>query len=159
MMSRLLVGAVTAAVGWGLVGSALAAGPFILTVDVDVGPGSSIAMPMGPGGMSGTFMTGGGPIVSDGQQFGTLMHSTATATMQSMMGQQTLQHRMLTFDLPGLGTVFAMMAGGGPGGSWSEGKGIIMGGTDGVHAISGSFTVGEQVGPTAYRFTLTYSFS
>jgi len=130
----------------------MAAGPLIITLDVDVGAGASIGM--GPGGMAGSLMTGGGPVLLNGQQFGTLMHSSMTATMQGMMGQmQTLQHRLMSFEIPGMGTVFAMMAGGNP---WTGGKGIIMGGTDGLQGVSGTFTVGNQVGPTGYQFTFTF---
>ncbi len=145
---------VVAMFGWGLIGDAMAAGPFMITLDVDVGSGASVSM-MGPGGMGGSVMTGGGPVMFDGQPFGTMMLSSMTATMAGMMGGQTLQHRMMSLELPGIGTVFAMMAGGNP---WMGGKGIIMGGTEGAQGISGTFTVGDQVGPTRYHFTFTYSF-
>lgn len=150
--TRVLVAAVMIAFGWALMSDAMAAGPFIITLDVDVGAGASIGM--GPGGMGGSVMTGGGPVLMNGQQFGTLMHSSMTATMQGMMGQtQTLQHRLMSFEIPGMGTVFAMMAGGNP---WTGGKGIIMGGTDGLQGVSGTFTVGAQVGATQYEFTCTF---
>ncbi|HLC22000.1 MAG TPA: hypothetical protein VJM10_07830 [Candidatus Methylomirabilis sp.] len=150
-----LVAALVVVFGWGLIGDAMAAGPFMITLDVDVGSGTSFNMGMGPGGMGGSVMTGGGPVMFDGQQFGLMMHSTMTSTMAGMMGGQTLQHRMMSFELPGIGTVFGMMAGGSP---WTGGKGIIMGGTEGPQGISGTFTVGDQVGPTRYPFTFTYSF-
>ncbi len=47
------------------------------------------------------------------------------------------------------------MAGGNP---WAGGKGIIMGGTDGLQGISGTFTVGGQLGPNQYQFTCTIVF-
>ena len=59
----------------------------------------------------------------------------------------------MSFDIPGMGTIFAMMAGGNP---WTGGKGIIMGGTDGLQGVSGTFTVGAQVGATQYEFTCTF---
>ena len=155
MKRKGLVAALVVVFGWGLVGDAMAAGPFMITLDVDVGSGTSFNMGMGPGGMGGSVMTGGGPVMLDGQQFGLMMHSTMTSTMAGMMGGQTLQHRVMSLELPGIGTVFAMMAGGNP---WMGGKGIIMGGTDGVQDISGFFTVGDQVGPTRYLFTFTYSY-
>ncbi len=49
----------------------------------------------------------------------------------------------------------AVMAGGNP---WTGGKGIIMGGTDGLQGISGTFTVGGQLGPNQYQFTCTIVF-
>ena len=150
-----LVAAVVLVLGWGLIGDAMAAGPFMITLDVDVGSGTTINMGMGPGGMGGSVMTGGGPMDWGGQPWGMMMHSTMTSTMAGMMGGQTLQQRMMSFELPGTGTVFAMMAGGNP---WTGGKGIIMGGTEGAQGISGTFTVGDQIGPTQYHFIFTYSF-
>ncbi len=154
-MKRAFVAAVVAVFSLGLIGDVAAAGPFMITLDVDVGSGTSFNMGMGPGGMGGSVMTGGGPVMFDGQPFGTMMHSTMTSTMAGMMGSQTLQHRMMSLELPGVGTVFCMMAGGSP---WMGGKGIIMGGTEGAQGISGTVTVGDQVGPTRYHFTFTYSF-
>jgi hypothetical protein len=130
----------------------MAAPPQVITFVVDVGSGTSLNMGMGSGGMGGSIMTGGGPVVMGSQQFGSMMHSTMTSTMTGMMGGQTLQHRMMSFELPGLGIAFAMMAGGNP---WTGGKGIIMGGTDGLQGASGTFTVGAQVGATQYQFTCT----
>lgn len=155
MKRRALVTAVMAVLCWGLVGSAMAAPPQVITFVVDVGSGTSLNMGMGSGGMGGSIMTGGGPVFMGSQQFGSMMHSTMTSTMTGMMGGQTLQHRMMSFELPGLGTVFAMMAGGNP---WTGGKGIIMGGTDGLQGISGTFTVGGQLGPNQYQFTCTIVF-
>ena len=59
----------------------------------------------------------------------------------------------MSFQFPGVGTVFAMMAGGNP---WTGGEGIIMGGTEGAQGISGTFTLGDHVGPTRYHFNFTY---
>ena len=151
--TRVLVAAVMIAFGWALMSDAMAAPPQVITLVVDVGSGTSLNMGMGPGGMGGSIMTGGGPVLMDSQQFGTMMHSTMTSTMTGMMGGQTLQQRMMSFDIPGMGTVFAMMAGGNP---WTGGKGIIMGGTDGLQGVSGTFTVGAQVGATQYEFTCTF---
>jgi hypothetical protein len=146
-----LVTAVIIAMGLAAMGNAVAAQPMLITLDVDVGSGASIGM--GPGGMGGSIMTGGGPVLMNGQQSGTMMHSSMTATMQGMMGQtQTLQHRLMSFEVPGMGAIFAMVAGGNP---WTGGKGIIMGGTDGLQGASGTFTVGNQLGPTRYEFICT----
>lgn len=150
--TRVLVAAVMIAFGWALMSDAMAAPPQVITLVVDVGSGTSINMGMGPGGMGGSVTTGGGPVVVDGQQFGLMMHSSMTSTMAGMMGQ-TLQHRLMSFELPGIGMVFAMMAGGNP---WTGGQGIIMGGTGGAQGISGTFTVGAQVGATQYEFTCTF---
>ena len=152
MRARALVAAVMIAFGWALMSDAMAAPPQVITFVVDVGSGTSLNMGMGPGGMSGSIMTGGGPVYMGSQQFGTMMHSTMTSTMTGMMGGQTLQHRVMSFDIPGMGTVFAMMAGGNP---WTGGKGIIMGGTDGLQGASGTCAVGAQVGGTQYEFTCT----
>ena len=152
MRARALVAAVMFAFGWALLGNAMAAPPQVMTFVVDVGSGTSLNMGMGPGGMSGSIMTGGGPIYMGGQQFGTMMHSTMTSTMTGMMGGQTLQHRVMSHDIPGMGTIFTMMAGGNP---WTGGKGIIMGGTDGLQGVSGTCTVGAQVGGTQYEFICT----
>lgn len=151
--TRALVAAVVIAFGWGLLGDAMAAPPQVITLVVDVGSGTSVNMGMGPGGMGGSIMTGGGPVFKGSQQLGTMMHSTMTSTMTGMMGGQTLQHRVMSFDIPGSGTLFAMMAGGNP---WTGGKGIIMGGTDGFQGVSGTCTVGAQVGATQYEFTCTF---
>ena len=153
MKRKGLVAALVVVFGWGLIGDARAAGPFIDTLTGDVGSGTTIDMGMGPGGMSGSVMTGGGPLDWYGQPWGVMMHSTMTSTMAGMMGGQTLQQRMMSFELPG-GTVFAMIAGGNP---WTGGKGIILGGTDGFQGVSGTFVVGDQIGPTQYHFTFTYS--
>ena len=157
-MKRLgLVAAVLAVFGFGLIGDVMAAGPTTSTavLIVDVGSGASIGM--GPGGMGGSIMTGGGPVYGyDGvTPFGVAMHNTMTATMQGMMGGQTIQQRMMSFELDGSATVFVMMAGGSP---WTGGQGIILGGTGWAQGISGTFTVGDQAGPTRYHFTFTYSF-
>jgi hypothetical protein len=152
---RALVTAVMMVLSSSLIHDAMAAGPFTATLDVDVGTGASIHMGMGPGGMSGSIMAGGGPVeLEDGEPFGTMMHSTVTSTMSGMMGGQTLQQRMMSFEIPGVGTVFAMLHGGNP---WTGGKGIILGGTDGLQGISGTFVVGDQIGSTKYPFTFTYS--
>ena len=153
MKRKGLVAALAVVFGWGVATFAMAAPPQVITLVVDVGSGTSLNMGMGPGGMSGSIMTGGGPVLMDSQQFGTMMHSTMTSTMTGMMGGQTLQQRMMSFDIPGKGTVFAMIAGGNP---WTGGKGIIMGGTDGLQGASGTFTVGPQVGATQYEFTCTF---
>jgi len=153
MRMKGFVAAIVVVLSWGLVDNATPAGPFVITLDVDVGSGTSINMGMGPGGMGGSVTTGGGPVVVDGQQFGLMMHSSMTSTMAGMMGQ-TLQQRMMSFDIPGMGTVFAMMAGGNP---WTGGQGIIMGGTGGAQGISGTLAVGDQVEPNHYRFTVTYN--
>ena len=152
MRARALVAAVMIAFGWGLLGNAMAAPPQVITLVVDVGSGTSVNMGMGPGGMGGSIMTGGGPVFMGSKQFGSMMHSTMTSTMTSMMGGQALQHRTMSFDIPGMGTLFAMMAGGNP---WTGGKGIIMGGTDGLQGVSGTCTVGAQVGGTQYELTCT----
>lgn len=153
MRPRAALMAVVAMFMWVVAMDATAAGAFVIMLDVDVGSGASLSMGTGPGGMGGSVMTGGGPVVVDGQQFGLMMHSSMTSTMAGMMGP-TLQHRLMSFELPGIGTVFAMMAGGDP---WTGGKGIIMGGTDGAHGISGTFTVGNQVELNRYQFTFTYN--
>jgi peptidoglycan hydrolase-like protein with peptidoglycan-binding domain len=70
-------------------------------------------------------------------------------TMQGMMGMESFQQRMITLQLPGIGMVFGMMAGGAP---WSGASGIIIGGTDGAHGVSGTVTVGAQVSPNRYPF-------
>ena len=154
MRMKISIAAVMVVLSWGLVGDATAVGPLMITLDVDVGSGTSFNMGMGPGGMGGSVMTGGGRVVFDGQQFGLMMHNTMTSTMAGMMGGQTLQQRMMSFELPGIGTVFGMMAGGNP---WVGGQGIIMGGTGGAQGISGTYMVSDQIGPTRYHFTFTYS--
>jgi hypothetical protein len=58
---------------------AAAASPQTVTLIVDVGTGASIGM--GPGGMAGSVMTGGGSVSSQGHPVGTMMHATQTATM------------------------------------------------------------------------------
>lgn len=127
--------------------------PQSVTLLVTVDPSASSNM-MGPGGMTGSLATGGGPIAFQGQQIGMMMHSSQSATMQNMMNQtQSLQQRMMTFDFPGMGTMFALMTGGGP---WTGGKGMIMGGTDALDGMSGSISVGPAVGPNTYEFTFTY---
>lgn len=100
---------------------------------------------------------GGGPVyLREGTLFGAAMHSTMSSAMSGMMGQmQSLQHRLMTFEIPGMGTFFAMMTGGSP---WSGGKGIIIGGTDGLEGLTGTFTVGDQVGPNLYPFNILYRF-
>jgi hypothetical protein len=119
------------------------------TMVVDVGT-SSTSMGMGPGAM---LSMGGGTVTVDGQPIGTFMHSTQAMTMGGMMGQMTsFQQRMVTFQLPGIGTVFAMMAGGNP---WTGAQGIIMGGTDTAHGVSGSVTVGNEVSPNHFLFMVT----
>jgi hypothetical protein len=119
------------------------------TMIVDVGS-STTSVGMGPGAM---LSTGGGAVIFDGQPIGTFMHTTQAMTMRGMMGQMaSFQQRMVTFQLPGIGTIFAMMAGGNP---WSGAKGIIMGGTDAVHAVSGVVTVGDAVSPNHYPFVVT----
>jgi hypothetical protein len=119
------------------------------TMIVDVGS-STASVGMGPGGM---LSTGGGTVTVDGQPIGTFMHTTQAMTMAGMMGQMaSFQQRMVTFQLPGIGTVFAMMAGGNP---WSGAKGIIMGGTDAAHGISGSVTVGDEVSANHYSVVVT----
>ena len=155
--TRVLVAAVMIAFGWALMSDAMAAPPQVITLVVDVGSGTSVNMGMGPGGMGGSIMTGGGPVYRyDGvTPFGVAMHNTMTATMQGMMGGQTIQQRMMSFELDGSATVFVMMAGGSP---WTGGQGIILGGTGWAQGISGTFTVGDQAGPTRYHFTFTYSF-
>lgn len=117
-----------------------------VTLVVDVSSSGSVMMG------SGTYTTGGGPITFNGQPIGTFMHTSQSMTMAGMMGQmESLQQRMLSFQFPGIGTVFAMMAGGSP---WSGATGIIMGGTDGAQGISGTLTVGDQVSPNHYPFVL-----
>ena len=87
------------------------------------------------------------------QPVGTFMHMSQSMAMAGMMGQmESFQQRMISFQFPGFGTVFAMMAGGNP---WSGATGIIMGGTDGAHGISGTVTVGAPVSPDHYPFVLT----
>jgi len=153
MKRNVFVAVLVAAFGWASMGDATAAGPFMVTADIDVGSGATINM-MGSGGMGGSFMTGGGPMMDlDDHQFGVMMYSTMSATMPGMMGGQTLQQRMMSFQIPGGGTVLGMMAGGSP---WMGGEGIIMGGTGGAQGMSGTFTEGNQVGPTRYRFTFRY---
>jgi hypothetical protein len=147
-----LVAAVVAVFGCGLMGDAFAEqGPFTIILDVDVGSSASIGM--GPGGMMGSFSMGGGPVSWLGQPHGVFVHNTPTVTMQGMMGQPSFQHRVMSFQIPGTGTAFVMMAGGSP---WTGGKGIIMGGTDLLEGISGTVTVGDQVGPNLYPFTVVY---
>lgn len=150
-----LVAAVVSVFALGLIGDVMAAEPTTSTavLIVDVGTGASIGM--GPGGMGGSIMTGGRPVMFDGQQFGTMMHSSMTATMQGMMGSQTLQHRLMSFELPGIGTFFGIMAGGSP---WTGGTGMIIGGGVGLRGMYGTFTVGDEVGPNLYPFTFSYGF-
>jgi hypothetical protein len=118
-----------------------------ITLIVDVGSSASVGM-----GMSGTLSTGGGLITLNNEAVGTLMHTTQSTTMPGMVGMQSFQQRMITMQFPGIGTVFMMMVGGTP---WTGATGIIMGGTDQVHGISGSVTVGTPVGANQYPFTLT----
>ena len=148
-----LVVAVATMISWGLIGNATAGNPQTMTFIVDVGSGASIGM--GPGGMGGSIMTGGGPVILNNQQFGMMMHTSMTGTMQDMMGQpQTRMHHDMDFDIPGQGTVFAVMTGGNP---WTGGKGMIMGGTDTLKGISGTFTVGDQVGSNRFQFNCTFT--
>lgn len=148
-----LLTAVAGMIIWGTIGNATAGNPQTMTFIVDVGAGASIGM--GSGGMGGSVMTGGGPVIVNGQQFGMMMHTSMMATMQDMMGQmQSRQHHDMDFDIPGQGTAFAVMTGGNP---WTGGKGMIMGGTDNLKGISGTFTVGDQVGPNRYQFTCTFT--
>lgn len=131
------------------VNEARAVEPQSVTLLVTVGSGESLNM-----GMTGSLATGGGPIAFQGQQIGMMMHGSQSATMQNMMNQtQSLQQRMMTFDFPGMGTMFAVMTGGTP---WTGGKGMIMGGTDALAGMSGSISVGPEVGPNTYEFTFTY---
>jgi hypothetical protein len=117
------------------------------TLMVDVGTSGSTMMG------SGTLSTGGGPVMFNGQSVGTFMHTSQSMTMQGMMGQmESFQHRMVTFQLPDIGTIFAMMSGGNP---WTGAMGIIMGGTDAAQGISGTVTVGAQTSPNRYPFVLT----
>ncbi len=147
-----LVAAVVLVFGWGLMGDAFAEqGPFTMILSVDVGSSASIGM--GPSGMMGSFSMGGGPVSWLGQPLGVFTHITPTVNMQGMMGQPSFQHRVMSFQLPGTGTAFVMMAGGSP---WTGGKGIFMGGTDGLEGISGTVTVGDQVGPNLYEFIVVY---
>lgn len=138
-----------------IVGAVLLLGWFASSVSaqqftfmVDVGSAASVGM-----GSGGTLSTGGGSITFNGQPIGTFMHTSQSVTMGGMMGSmESFQQRMITFQLPGIGTVFAMMTGGTP---WTGATGIIMGGTDGAHGISGTVTVGAQVGTNQYPFVLT----
>jgi hypothetical protein len=126
--------------------SSASAEQFTLMVDV----GSTASVGMGSGGM---LSTGGGSITFNGQPMGTFMHTSQSVSMAGMMGSmETFQQRMITFQLPGIGTVFAMMTGGSP---WTGATGIIMGGTDVAHGISGTVTVGAPVGTNQYPFVLT----
>jgi hypothetical protein len=157
MKVRTLVAAVMMVLSSSLIEDAMAAGPFTATLDVDVGTGNTSVYMGGPGGMSGSMTTGGGPVeLEDGQPFATMMYSMMTSRMSSMMGGQMLQQRMISFEIPGSGTVFAMLEGGNP---WTGAKGILLGGTDGVQGISGTFVVGDQIGSGSnkYPFTFTYS--
>lgn len=134
------------------VDDARAVEPQSVTLLVTVDPSASINM-----GMTGSLATGGGPIAFQGQQIGMMMHSSQSATMQNMMNQtQSLQQRMMTFEFPGMGTMFALMTGGAPGTPWTGGKGMIMGGTDALAGMSGSISVGSAIGPNTYEFTFTY---
>jgi hypothetical protein len=121
------------------------AGQFTLMVDV-----SSLGTTMMG---SGALSMGGGPMTFNGQPVGTFMHTSQSMTMPGMMGQmESFQQRMITFQLPGIGTVFAMMAGGNP---WTGATGIIMGGTDAARGVSGTVTVGDQASPNHYPFVMT----
>ena len=120
------------------------AGAQQFTLVVDVSSTSSLGMSSG-----GMLSTGGGPITFNNQAIGNFMHTSQTMTMQGMMGMESFQQRMITLQLPGIGMVFGMMAGGAP---WSGASGIIIGGTDGAHGVSGTVTVGAQVSPNHYPF-------
>jgi hypothetical protein len=120
------------------------AGAQQFTLMVDVGSTSSLGMSSG-----GMLSTGGGPITFNDQAIGTFMHTSQTMTMLGMMAMESFQQRMITLQLPGIGMVFGMMAGGAP---WSGASGIIIGGTDGAHGVSGTVTVGAQVSPNRYPF-------
>lgn len=116
--------------GWGLLDEASAQQTQMVTLIMNVGSSSSIGM-----GMGGSLSTGGGPIFMNGQQIGTGMHPTQTTIMQGMMGQgQAFQHRVMSFEFPGIGTCFAMMAGGNP---WTGAKGIVMGEPIGARGFLG----------------------
>lgn len=124
-----------------------------ITLVVDVSAAGSIGM--GPGGMGGGMMTGGGPMTYQGQPAGMAMHTSQSAAMPGMTGQvQTFQHRMLTFEFPGLGTAFAMLTGGTP---WTGAKGILIGGTDALEGVTGRVSVGPAVGPDTYPFTFEFT--
>lgn len=148
-MRKAFVVAAIALFGWGLLAEASAQQTQVVTLIMDVGSGSSIGM-----GMGGSLSTGGGPIFMNGQQIGTGMHTTQTTMMQGMMGQvQAFQHRVMSFEFPGIGTCFAMMAGGNP---WTGAKGIVMGGTGGCQGVSGIVEVGPPVGQNQYPFTFEF---
>ncbi|MFN3477503.1 MAG: hypothetical protein ACK4Z6_08160 [Candidatus Methylomirabilales bacterium] len=124
MKRKAFVVAAIALFGWGLLAEALAQQTQMVTLIMDVGSGSSIGMGMG-GSLS-----------------------------QGMMGQvQAFQHRVMSFEFPGIGTCFAMMAGGNP---WTGAKGIVMGGTDGCQGVSGTVEVGPPVGQNQYPFTFEF---
>lgn len=124
-----------------------------ITLVVDVSTVGSIGM--GSGGMGGAMMTGGGPMAYQGQPIGMAMHTSQSATMPGMTGQmQTFQHRMMTFEFPGLGTAFAMLVGGTP---WAGAKGILIGGTDALEGIAGRVSVGPAVGADTYPFTFEFT--
>jgi hypothetical protein len=101
---------------------------------------------------SAAVSMGGGPMTFNGQPVGTFMHTSQSMTMPGMMGMESFQQRMITFQLPDIGTIFAMIAGGNP---WTGATGIIMGGTDAARGVSGTVTVGNQASPNHYPFVLT----
>ncbi len=153
MRTKALAVATIALLGFGSVAHAASGDIVQVTLTVNVGSGASIGM--GPGGMGGSLTTGGGPVMSDNQQVGTFMHTTQMATMQGMMGGQTLQQRIMSFEFSGFCTLFTMMAGGSTT-TWAGGKGFVMGGTDACEGLSGSFTVGDPVGPNLYPFNFAF---
>jgi len=158
MKRKAVVAAVIALFGWGLINEATAAAPITAVLIVDVGSGTELPFPMGPGGMGGSIMTGNGPVFGqDGvTPFGVAMHSTVTSTTQGMIGQmESLHHRVMSFELPGSATLFIMMTGGNP---WKGAEGIIMGGTGWAQGISGIFTVGDEQGVGTHRFPFTFTY-
>lgn len=61
---------------------------------------------------------------------------------------------MMTFEFPGLGTAFAMLAGGTP---WAGANGILIGGTGALEGIAGRVSVGPAAGANTYPFTFEFT--